>query len=306
MDFIRFYLLDKERFDHTTITNEKTKLMSIYDIVTGEAKEYPKSGRFHNMEIKMTENYSYIKGSLHKMYNSYCLRGMQNYNDFDYCQTLDSIEILCSELNIKPQYTKLTNLEFGLNIPLSYDPKVFIENSLLMFDFEDHNVSEKFNNRGDYKEFRKSDYSIKIYNKSKQYGCKDFILRVEVKIIKKRVLERLGIFSLADLRDIESYYSLYGFLVDRFNKLLIVDSQIMRNALKTGQINMLKNYTNPHYWINLKQRVSTNTYYKRRRQCHEYLDSLQLNKSKSEIMILLKNKFIHLMNCYGHSYPMTA
>jgi hypothetical protein len=306
IDFIRFYALDKNRFDYTLTENETIKLMSSFDIATGEVKEFPKSGRFHNLEIKLTENYSYIKGSLHKMYNSYYDLGTQNFNDFSYCQTKESIELLCSELYVQPEFAKITNLEFGFNIRLNYNPGIFIENSLLMFDFENHTVNEKFNNKGNYKEFKKSDYSVKIYNKSKQYGCSENILRVEIKIIKKRVLERLNIYSLSDLLNEEAYFSLFQFLTERFDRLLIVDSQVMKNALETEQINMLKNYTNPHYWLNLKKTVNTNTYYKMRRQCNAYIANFQFNKSKIEVAKFIDNKYKILMDCFCNSYSKVA
>lgn len=299
-------MLDKEGFDFRTIEGETIKLRSVFDIATGEIQEFPKSGRFHNMEAKLTEKSSYIKGSLHKMYNSHYGLGMQNYNDFSFCQAKESIELLCSNLCVNPEFTKITNLEFGFNIRLPYDPKIFIENSLLMFDFEDHTINEKFNGKGNYKEFKKSDYSIKIYNKSKQYDCKDYILRVEIKIIKKRILEKMSIYSLSDLLETSAFYSLIEFLRERFDKLLIIDSLAMKKALKANQINMLKNYTNPHYWLNLKQSVKTNTYYKRRRQCHAHVNDYALNKSKKLVAGLIESKFKSLMDCHFYSYSMVA
>ena len=154
IDFIRFYNVDKESFDFRTERKKVIPLFSKIDNESGEFLEYPKIGRFHNMELRITEKSSYIKGSLHKMRNLEFGFGKQNYNNLSLCDNYEALEILVDQFYIRPDKTKITNLEFGLNIPLEYDPSIFIDNCL-MWDFKAPSVIETFSSKGYLKQFKK-------------------------------------------------------------------------------------------------------------------------------------------------------
>lgn len=296
IDFIKFYMLDKESFDFRTERKKVIPLLSKIDNETGEFFEYPKVGKFHNTELRITEKATYIKGSLHKMRNLGFGLGNHNHNNLNLCDNFEALEMLIDQFYVKPTQTKITNLEFGLNIPLEYDPSIFIDNCL-MWDFKAPSVIETFSSKGYLKQFKKNDYSLKVYNKGKQYNRKENILRIEVKITSKRKLEDLGIFSLEDLYESESYRRLFEFFIEQFEKLLMVDYLVMRKALREGEIHILKQYTNSHYWLNLQKELSANAFYKRKRKCQEYIRFYSFNKSKQKVRDILIKQFQNNMEC---------
>ena len=246
IDLIKFYLTDKESFDYRTERKQTVDLKSPFNRMTGEMEEYPKIGSYQNMEVRLLKNNSFIKGTLHKLFNNLNGVGNQNYSDFSYCEFLQVKEELCEDLYIKPKETSITNLEFGLNINLPFNPDVFLDNMLLMSDFRAANVNDSTAKKN-YREFKRSDYSFKIYNKSKQYKIKENVLRVELKITRKRKLHDLNIYTLEGLDQIETFKALFKMLMERFDKLLIIDLVAVVKVLDNDQMNALKNYINAHY-----------------------------------------------------------
>ncbi|TVZ26796.1 hypothetical protein JM83_1786 [Gillisia sp. Hel_I_86] len=303
LDYIRFYITDKESFDFRIEKKKPVGLFSKIDRETGEYLEFPKIGIFQNMELRIAKKSTYIKGSLHKMQNMNNGLEKQNYDILNLCGNYRALDTLVDKFSIRPGETTITNLEFGLNIPLEYDPSLFIENSI-MWDFKAPSKISFFGGAGYLKEFEKNDYSLKIYNKSKQYKLSENILRIEVKIIKKRKLHDLGIFSLEDLYESESYRRLFKFLIEQFDKLLMIDFLILRKALREDEIHILKQYTNPHYWLNLQKDLSQNGYYKRKRKCNEFITNYSFDKSKRKVKRLLDKQFANNMDC--DSYKLAA
>lgn len=298
IDMVKFYPLDKEQFDFQIEENGIIELKSPFNRETGEILKFPKSGRYENLDVRFTDSSSFVKGSLHKFHNQ-AFYGMQhNHNDFTFCECCNAIETICSKLKIMPIETKLTNLEFGLNIAVPNDPRIIIEDNVLMYDFADHTIHEKFRGKGDYKEFKKYDYSLKIYNKSKHYQIDGNILRIEVKIISKRKLNQLGIFNLDDIVNKKAHFKLFQFLLDQFDKLMIVDSEKMKKTLRKSKNDSFKDYCNPHYWRLLKQDVSDKVYSRNKRDFYAYSHAMGIDKTKNKIRELLKTKFYYLMNCY--------
>ncbi len=307
IDMVKFYPLDKERFDIQIEESGKVVLKSPFNRETGEIQEFPKIGKSENLEIRLTDKASFVRGSLHKYHNMAFYGEEHNYNDFSFCECCNAIEMICNKLNVMPNETKVTNLEFGLNIHLPNNPKLIIEDNILMYDFADHTVHEKYRGRGDYKEFKKYDYSLKVYNKSKQYRVNGNILRIEVKIMSKRKLHQLGIFSLDDLTYKKAQFALFRFLLEHFDKLMVVDSGMMQNTLKKSKNDPINEYCNPHFWKVLKQSVSDKVYRRHTREFHHYLAKNDISKTKNQMRELLKSKFYSLMNCLpSNNYQKVA
>lgn len=311
IDFIKFNISNKDEFDLRLQQEGEIFLSTRYDINTGELHDYPKSGSYYRMDLKLTEKSTYIKGSLHKLYNCYNKHGDQNYSDFHICQVWETLDIMCRELGINPELTKITNLEFGLNIQLNFDPQIFLDRNLIMFNFKDHSRNEKFGNKGDFKEFKRSDYSMKLYNKTKHFqelNPPQNLLRVEVKIIKSRVLAQLGIYSVMDLYHPDTYLRLMNFLMERFKKLIILDTAVMESVFREGDLDFFKDFTNPNYWIDLENRYKgdKNKLYKKRLGCIKTIEKLELDTTKKLVEGLLWEKFDSLTDCYKDSLYKVA
>lgn len=293
IDNVKLFALDKNRFENHIINNGLMELKSTVNHYTGEVNEYPKRGKDLNLDINITQNQATILGSIHKYSNIKEDNGNQNYNDFSFCQIQEVISCLAEKYQIKND-TSITNLEFGFNLAVEKDPKLIIENNLLMNNYKSPNKNLKFSGKGNYKEFQLTDYRIKVYNKSKQYGLNSHILRVEIKITLKRLLTKLGIFNLEDLTYAWSYVKLFEVFLEKFEGLMIVD-EFDADLIPENDYNRLIKYTNSQYWISIKG-ISPKKINRQKKDFNYLLNKHDLLKTKNELRGKLSSKFIELSN----------
>lgn len=295
IDNVKLFVKDKHRFENHIINNGLMELSSTVNHYTGEVNEYPKRGNDLNLNFNITKNQATLLGSIHKYSNILEDKGNQNHNDFSFCQIKDTIEGLIKKYSIEND-TSITNLEFGFNLMVHKDPQIILDKNVLMNNFKAPNKNLKFSGNGDYKEFQLTDYRIKIYNKSKQYKLNSHILRIEVKIIRKRLLQQLGIYSLEDLLDEETYFRLYEFFIKKFIDLIIVD-EFDENLIAEPDRNELNKYMNPNYWIRIKGEKPQRTIRLSKAYFDYFLHKYDLLKTKNELWEMAGSKFIKLLNC---------
>jgi len=294
IDNIKFYINNKDGFEENINKNESIDLKTFVSTFTGEMTEYPKTGKYFNMEARITEKQAFLKGSLHKFINMYLEDKEHNYNDFDLRDIKLVVDEIVNTLEIKPDETSITNLEFGFNIELDEDPQEIIDNRLLMNNFKNHSKDLKFRGRGNYKEFELTDYSIKVYNKSKQYQQDKYILRIEIKFTAKRKLNLLGIHTLSDLTNTEVLRNLFNFLMIQFDKLIIIDAFYDRKDISQTNKRRLTMFTNPNYWKN----IDTKQLHIKEKLIREYkslIKKYNLDKTKNVLREKICNKFTQLM-----------
>lgn len=294
IDNIRTFVINKHRFENHIEDNNLMNLTSKLNMLTGELMEYPKKGKDLNLEVSITLHSATIFGSIHKYKNLLEDNGNQNYDDFNFCQIQETIGGLIKKFNIERD-TKLTNLEFGFNIAVSKDPQIIIDNNVLMNNFKAPNRNEKFNGKGDYKEFKLTDYRIKIYNKSKPFKLGYNVLRVELKIVKKRLLNSLGIQCLEDLLDKEVLKNLFKLFVERFQGLNIID-YFEQEKVPEKDLNKLNRYMSPTYWIRIKSEKSPKQISGLKADFNNLLNKYKLLEMKNEIREKLNSKFIELLD----------
>jgi len=302
IDNVKLFVKDKHSFESHILNNGLVELNSKLNYYTGEVMEYPKRGKDLNLDINVTTNSGTILGSIHKYSNIIADIGNQNYNDFSFCRIQEVILGLIGKYNIADD-TSITNLEFGFNLAVKKDPKIIIDNNVLMNNFKAPNKNLKFLGKGDYKEFQLTDYSIKMYNKSKQFKLDADILRIELKITRKRMLQQLGVYSLEDLLDYEVYFRLFEALREKFEGVLILD-EFDANSVPENVYNKLIKYTNPNYWISIKNKKSPKVIYRLKKDFNNLLYKHDLLKTKSELREKLNSKFIELLNfdCSEYEY----
>jgi hypothetical protein len=293
IDNVKLFVNDKHRFENHIIKNGLMELSSSVNHYTGEVNEYPKRGNDLNLNVNITQNQATILGSIHKYNNIKEERGNQNYNDFSFCQIVEVIRQLEEKYQIKND-TSITNLEFGFNLVVERAPKLIIDNNVLMNNYKSPNKNLKFLGRGNYKEFQLSDYCIKIYDKTKQYRLKSNILRVELKITRKRFLQKLDIYSLEDLMYNWTYVKLFEDFIAKFEGLIIVD-EFDADLVPEKDYNKLIKYTNPNYWIGIKGK-SPKVISRLKKDFNFLLNKYDLLKTKNELREKLESKFIELLN----------
>lgn len=292
------FVIGRHRLENHITENELMDFSSTVNIFTGEVMEYPKKGTDLNLKFSITLNSATIVGTIHKYKNLLEGRGNQNHDDFNFCQIHDIITGLIKKYNIEKD-TKLTNLEFGLNVEVSKDPQIILDDNLLMYNCKAPNKNLKYSGRGDLKEFQMTDYSIKVYNKSKQYKLKSKILRVELKIIKTRFLQQLGIHSLEDLLDKEVLTRIFQLFMEKFEGLNIIDNFDIETMPEKDH-NKLNKYTNPNFWIRVKGEKSAKVIYRLKADYNNLMNKYGLLATKNEIREKLKLKFLELLDsdCY--------
>jgi hypothetical protein len=294
IDNIKMFVSDKQRFEERIEKKGLMELTSKLSMLTGEVTEYPKKGSDSNLQISINLKSATILGSLHKYKNLLEENGDQNYDDFNFCQIQEVIRGLIKKYDIEKD-TVLTNLEFGFNLAVSKDPKTIIDSNVLMNNFKSANKNLKFSGSGDYKEFQLTDYRFKIYNKSKQYKLKDNILRVELKIIQKRLLQKLGIRCLEDLLDKEVLKRLFKLFIGKFEGLIIVDD-FEPETIPEITCSKLNKYMNPNYWTRINTQKSPKQISKLKLEFASILSKYQLLETKKEIREKLYSKFQVLLD----------
>lgn len=299
LDLININIKDRNRFENNLQNNIFIDLMSSTNISTGEILDYPKKAVFHNMNIRVNKLYSKIVGSFHKLNNIMFKNQEHNFDDFTYNQFSKLLPYFIDKFDLE-ENNYLTKLELGFNIKLDYDPQKFIDNHLLMYDYKSSQKDLKLGGKADYKEFIKNDFTLKIYNKSKQYkkvfNIKDNILRIELKLTSKRKIQSFGINCLNDLLDKNKIYIMFEFLINELKKVIIIDSMDFDNLPEKDK-EKLNKYTNPNYWQRIR---SENKSYKVQNRLKKdfnlLINKYNLNKVKTEIEEKLIYKFWELIN----------
>jgi len=294
IDNVRIQVIDKVKFENHVENSKIIQLQSSVALFTGELTEYPKKGKEANLEVRISKHIAAIIGSLHKYFNILHLEKNHNHNSFYYSQIVYVVNHLCELFQVQER-TSLTNLEFGFNLEVEADPQKIIDYNILMYDLKNHNRDMKFSGKGDFKEFQKSDYSLKLYNKSKQYRINKNIFRVEIKITKKRLLEKLGIFKIEDLLRENIYNKLFDFLEKEFTKVLIID-EFHGLTIPEKDIEKLNKYSNPNYWNTLRKDKNYKRQNRLKKDFNLLISKYGLDKTKNELLEKMKSKFILLMD----------
>ncbi|RZK26532.1 MAG: hypothetical protein EOO43_02530 [Flavobacterium sp.] len=305
IDFVKFRVHDSSALESHVVYNNVVDLHTTVNIATGEEFKYPKRGLYENIELSIHEKSAYVKGSVHKMVNRIAYDADQNYNSFSFKCASEGVQHLIDLLKIKHRGTTLTNLELGFNIPLSISPSQFLKYHVLMYDYTEPSKNLKHKGRGDYKEFQKTDYYIKIYSKSKQYNLNYNLLRVELKILSKRLLEKLGVFSLEDLQDRKVIKNVFNLLWKELQNVMIVDDYTT-TLMSPEDRSCLSHYTNPNYWNLLARDASYKVRNTKKKELQKLLEKFRLNTLRNEIFDKMECLYNELIKSPCNELKMAA
>ncbi len=294
LDFVKFRIEDKECFE--TFVQSNASLKKTYKAYSNEdGVFYPIVGKVYNMEYRITRTEAIVSGSIHKFYNNISGLGNINYNDFTLTEFYTAIDYLCDTFSIEKTKTTITNLEFGFNILINKPSSYFIEQNVQMFDFQpyDNRIATRAGTA--FKIFKKSDFSIKIYDKGKESQLEQKnLLRIELKIIQKRFLNNIGINSLDQLDGV-AVLSLFKAFVERYNKMLIVDSISPWNTLETHERVFYENYTNPSYWMMVRNTKTSQEIRKDKKRIMSFIKKIGYDSNKNQILKLISSKYHQLI-----------
>lgn len=295
IDFIRVYYSDKDKFEKFILNqNYFQEAFSAYEMHSKKVL-YPYKTHLENMELVTNEKNGYVKNSIHKLNNLLLEGDEHNHNDFTYSQLSSIIDYLGSNI-IDVTNQKLTQLEFGLNISIPITAKEVISKSVLMHNFKRHSTLNEFKGNGYLMAFEHYNYIIKIYDKAKQYNIKDQnILRFEIKFLSPKEFNKLGVYSLNDLKDKNVLNSLFKHLLKRFDELLIVDNYSEDSIPKEDyeKLNMYSSYT---FWEKLSKENKRQLKLKQKEKYYSLLKKHSLLKTTNELKDKLTIKFNQLLS----------
>ncbi len=309
IDLVKAKFLDKDRIEGKLISEKDNFPVEGRYSYSFAEKKYPLRSRRENLFINVTEKRATIENSLHKYFNNHVSGQNQNFDDFHLCDILYALDVLEHELDYPLNDTILTSLEFGFNIKMDICPTKFLINNVLMYDAKTPCYDPKNDKNKKIKKFTYTEYEIKIYNKTldqsrhKQFkaflkGTK--ILRVEIKFKSKRLLNEMGIYSLADLKRQLVYQNLMNAFLKKYENLLIIDSYNGNHLMKKKDRKFVSDCTHPNYWSKLKDERHGNTITNHKKKLKKLIKKYDLDTWKKNLRIDLLNKFHELMslNCF--------
>lgn len=297
IDFVRLRYLnqDKNRIE-SFVTNKGNfkELLAVLECHSGEIR-YPYTTNIGCMELRINKESVYVKNSLHKLFNELQGGRSQNHNDFCYSALCYTIDYLASKL-IALRRTRLTQLEFGLNIKLPIPAEEIIKDNIILHKLNIHNHNEQFNGRGEYKQFNHSNYYFKIYDKAKQYKKKEHIIRFEIKYKTSKGFNPLDVFNIHDLKSKSVLENLFEDLLKRFDELTIVDNLPTDSKITAKDKKQLESYLSYGYWEKLSLRQNRNRKSIEKKAFQNLLVKNDLLKIKTFLRASLIQKFNELLN----------
>lgn len=295
IDFVRFRYKDKgiiERF----IKDEENfeELLAVLECHSGEIR-YPYSANIGCMEIKVNNESAYVKNSIHKLYNELQSGEAHNYNDFKYSALCSTINYLAGKLT-DVKNTRLTQLEFGLNIKLPIPAEKMIIDNIILHKLELHNHSTTFDGNGQYKQFDYCNYYLKVYDKAMHYGVDENIIRFEVKHKTSKSFNPMGVYNVHDLKSKKLLQNLFDDLLMRFDELTIIDNILDDTKITKKDKRKLESYLSYSYWEKLSNRENRNRKPVEKLAFQNLLVKYNLLKTKTFLRASLIRKFNELLN----------
>lgn len=199
---------------------------------------------FNNLKLKVYETGGiYFAGSLHKFSND----GLHNHNQYNETAFNETIKELNRVYGIEPKHLNIIQIEYGVNLTPPI-PTNEILNNLLQHknkDFEQKISSES----GKYYQCQHSNYILKVYNKSLQYGCKDEVLRIEIKQTNWSEYRKQGLHSLHEFNE-SNKVSFLNNLLQKWHEIVFYDPT-------TTNVNKWGKYSNINFWRELRTKSHT-------------------------------------------------
>lgn len=263
----------------------------------GEALDRWRIAHFKSLEIGIKRNKSKLSGSLHK----YRYDG-QNWKDFNLFDIQETIHELSETFEIDPEKAVINFIEIGVNIPIDYSPDQIINCLVLHGKERFKELQIKKNTEGNGRMSEKDQYTIKVYNKSLQYGLSFHLLRFEIKVKKIEFLKRYGIngLTLADLTKPEIYPKFKTMLMDILSGIVIYDPDKDPDKLTNLKDRDLLKYGKfADYWMQLDRRRKSEKLnrFKELAGTSEIINALKCKVSDKWDMLSTPDKLTTFQNC---------
>ena len=295
IDFIK---LNVSYLSERDLLNKSFAWIQSVNRETGEIK-YPITGKYYNLDINLNPKRKEISGSIHKLRNELKTSQNQNYDDFTFDDLKEMVYHIRDVFNLNLDKTIIENLECGLNINTVHAPANILHRNLIVWSDMVPSKNKSFEGKGKFIEFEKSQYSVKIYDKGKQAGQIDHIMRFEFKSIKNEYIRKIGIRTLNDLLHKDKIQLVMNHLYESFSLSVIVDDLSSETITEPRERYIFTRGINPMTWTMFdsdgKGRKAKERFNK---ALDHILDKYNLNTIKKEIDTKLREKGDHLLKCH--------
>jgi hypothetical protein len=188
-------------------------------------------------------------GSVHNFWNWSNGKGAQNWNRFSYSDCITAIDTLSEIHGISPECQTLKGYEFGYNLNVSFDPKQIIRDNIICHRRNYSSLDRDYGINGYCKQYIFDQFRIKLYDKGKESGLRDNILRIEIKVVKSAYhIKRESLNTIHDLKCRENWHWFNSRLKSAISDLLILDDPKSKSNV---------DYSNPNFWKYLRQENRT-------------------------------------------------
>lgn len=253
------------------------EVFSKFSNKTGE--EIMRTAEFRHLKIVIYPSGTVvIRGSLHKYLKD------ENYSDFSHTELIKCINDLSEKLGFNPAEAQIQNLEFGVNINTLFNPFAFCESVIVHRQLP----FNKFQSRGMQIGFQceRSQYSLKVYDKGKQYIKHENRLRFEIKTYKMAIIRKTGITTLADLFNKKSL-ALLGIILQNVYDELIIADQVVETKLTKNEKRIYNACINPKNW----EKFNRNDRYNKRKLFNNIVEKHGTNQWKKTVARMLDEKW---------------
>lgn len=253
IDYIKLGIVGVNHEDLIKAASSNIDFQGGYNPDSGEVYDFPIIGYLYKLKITIKgQNYTEISGSLHKYYESVHTGKNENWNQYTLSKLAWTVARLNQIFDRNIKESEIRSFEFGVNLNVDFDPKKIIERYIVNYNGGMKSEINTYGDTGYFCEFRRRQYSIKIYDKGKQYKKQDKILRFEYKTKKMEPINKEGIRTLGDLLCPKKLNSLKNILLRKFDGLLIVDRYSVNDEIKVRDRHFIEKGLEPFYWEDLK------------------------------------------------------
>ncbi|MDR5590805.1 hypothetical protein [Christiangramia sp. SM2212] len=282
IDFFKVKIHNKAQFEQL-IEENKFSYQAVYSSSKDQVIEYPKVYKKDNLEIKITQNHGYLKGSLHKFYNIIHNYNEQNYNHLLYSDLEELIPALEEEYFLR-ENNNVIQLEVGFNLLTDTDPSEIIRDQIFLHRYEDPDRNKNYGGRGRLKTFKTSQVELKIYDKGRQSNLVNSILRIELKFLRTRKLNSINIFQLNDLLKVDNLDNLFAELIKEYSKLIIIDKNWEKRINSDDDLSVIKQAISSHFWRGFSQKNTWKKKKARMKKVNSILSKYNLDSTKERLL----------------------
>ena len=244
---------------------------------------------YHYCTIKVYDSgLVQFSGSVHKMWNS--LKSITaprnghkgfNGNDLTLTDIFDIREHLKGLFSCDSDQLIFKNIEIGVNLVIPFPVGLFTKGLL-------YHRGKPFEpqKNGFYWQCVHRNYIIKAYDKGHQYGMRENVLRLEIKVTRMAELATVGLKTFADLNT-STLENAYKHLLSHFDQIVHFDRTIDKKRLTRLETIAIKDYSNSVYWMDMESRKRDRHKKKLAVLVRDYSDNL-----KAQIRYLIVQKCV--------------